>query len=92
MRRARARAGLGIAAKPGEQPVEAPTAKPKRERQPAKKHDPKMVAAARELRDRYLEEFNSGRVQIEAARASGKYDVSRRRGDGGRKQTPLLAA
>ena len=32
------------------------------------------VAAARELRDRYLDEVNSGRCLLEG---SGKYDVSR---------------
>lgn len=47
-------------------------------RAPAKrqkqKNDPKLIAAARELRDRYLEEVNSGRVLLDGA---GKYDVSR---------------
>jgi len=38
------------------------------------KNDPKYVAAARELRDRYLEEMNSGRL-LPAREA--KYDVSR---------------
>ena len=32
----------------------------------------KTVAAARELRDRYLEQFNAGRVV-----GNGKYDVAR---------------
>jgi hypothetical protein len=45
--------------------------KPKREKQ---KNDPKLVAAAREFRDRYLDEVNSGRHMLEA---NGKYDVSR---------------
>ena len=52
--------------------------KPKREkpaRQP-RKNDPKFVAAARELRDRYLEEVNAGRC---LPAANGKYDVSRPR-------------
>ena len=35
-------------------------------------NDLRRVAAARELRDRYLEHFNSGRVI-----AAGKYDVAR---------------
>ena len=40
------------------------------------KVDPKLVAAARELRDRYLERVNrEGRFVLEAA--AGKYDVSR---------------
>ena len=69
--------------------------KPKRPKKPKAKNDPKHVAAARELRDRYLEQVNSGRVQIEAARASGKYDVSRRVTEVigvEPNQTPLLAA
>jgi hypothetical protein len=36
--------------------------------------DPKHIAAARELRDRYLEEVNSGRLELSAR---GKYDVGR---------------
>ena len=52
-------------------------AKAKREKKPkpVKKNDPKLVAAARELRDRYLEEVNSGRALLEAQ--VGKYDVTR---------------
>jgi hypothetical protein len=38
------------------------------------KNDPKLVAAARELRDRWLEKVNSGHYLPEA---SGKYDVSK---------------
>jgi hypothetical protein len=34
--------------------------KPKRPRKPRQKRDPKYLAAARELRDRYLEELNAG--------------------------------
>jgi hypothetical protein len=37
------------------------------------KNDPKLVAAARELRDRWLEEVNASPHQAIA----GKYDVSR---------------
>jgi hypothetical protein len=53
--------------------------KPKREKQ---KNDPKLVAAAREFRDRYLDEVNSadGRRLLESTRGAGgggKYDVSR---------------
>jgi hypothetical protein len=51
--------------------------KPKRPRPPKPKHDPKYIAAARELRDRYLEEVNSGMLLPPAAQ--GKYDVSRAR-------------
>jgi hypothetical protein len=39
------------------------------------KNDPKLVAAARELRDRWLERVNAGEYVFEDA---GKYDVSRR--------------
>ena len=45
--------------------------KPKREKQ---KNDPKLVAAAREFRDRYLDEVNTGRM---LPSANGKHDVSR---------------
>ena len=38
------------------------------------KNDPKLVAAAREFRDRYLDEVNAGRM---LPSANGKYDVSR---------------
>jgi hypothetical protein len=48
--------------------------KPKRERKPAAKNDPKHVAAARELRDRWLELVNAGEYTFESA---GKYDVTR---------------
>jgi hypothetical protein len=50
--------------------------KPKqgREKKPKAKIDPKLVAAARELRDRWLEHVNAGAYLIEDA---GKYDVSR---------------
>jgi hypothetical protein len=64
-------------AKPGYvEPVEKkPVAKPKREpkvKAPAVKIDPKYLAAARELRDRYLEHVNSGVLP-----SQGKYDVGR---------------
>ena len=39
------------------------------------KNDPRYVAAAQELRDRYLEQINSGAILPTAAQ--GKYDVSR---------------
>ncbi len=50
-------------------PVQAPIEKPKRE---AKKNDPRLVAAARELRDRWLEQVNATPLLPQ-----GKYDVSR---------------
>jgi hypothetical protein len=50
-----------------------PVEKPKRERKPKVKNDPKHVAAARELRDRYLERFNGGLMLSQ----TGKYAVGR---------------
>jgi hypothetical protein len=63
-------------------PPATPAEKPKREKKPKqtcpersrRKNDPKLVAAARELRDRWLEHVNSGQTLIEGA---GKYDVTR---------------
>jgi GNAT superfamily N-acetyltransferase len=57
--------------------VEPPksNARKPRPRKPRQKHDPEYVAAARELRDRYLEQVNTGMLLPPAAH--GKYDVSR---------------
>jgi GNAT superfamily N-acetyltransferase len=55
-------------------PAEAPT-KPQREPRPKVKNDPKLVAAARELRDRWLERVNTEPTVLSGA--SSKYDVSR---------------
>ena len=58
-------------------PAPAPNAareKPAREKRPKAKNDPKLVRAARELRDRYLEHVNN---DPHALRAVGKYAVSR---------------
>lgn len=55
-------------------PTEVEQPKPKKPRAPRQKNDPKYVKAARELRDRYLEEVNVGRL---LPGACGKYDVSR---------------
>jgi hypothetical protein len=44
----------------------------------AVKRDPRLVAAARELKDRWLEEMNSGRY---LPMGKGKYEVSRLAGD-----------
>ncbi len=41
----------------------------------AKKHDPKLVTAARELRDRWLDAVNTGTANV--ALPVGKYDVCR---------------
>jgi hypothetical protein len=50
--------------------------KPKRPREKFK-NDPKMVAAARELRDRYMEQVNCDPAAMLPPSACGKYDVSR---------------
>jgi hypothetical protein len=57
----------------------APIEKPKKQRAARQKNDPKYIAAARELRDRYLEQVNSGGADrmLPAGGAHGKYDVSR---------------
>jgi hypothetical protein len=63
---------------PSDEPVIAtpspPAEKPKREKKPKVKCDPKHVALARELRDRWSEHVNSGQMLIEGV---GKYDVAR---------------
>jgi hypothetical protein len=41
---------------------------------PSAKNDPRLVAAARELKDRWLEEINSGRY---LPMGNGKYEISR---------------
>ncbi len=52
--------------------------KPPREKKPKVKNDPKLIAAARELRDRYLEQFNSASfAQGRGALPAGKYDLAR---------------
>jgi hypothetical protein len=89
-----ARFGLPSAnAEPPPQPV-ATKAKPQKPRREKVKADPAHVAAARELRDRWLERINSGQVTVE-----GKYDISRELPGGGDgvtaalvKPTPLLGA
>jgi GNAT superfamily N-acetyltransferase len=65
-----------VSAKPSPvEPVEpVVTEKPKREKKPKVKCDPKLVSAARELRDRWLEHVNAGEMLLEGA---GKYDVSK---------------
>jgi N-acetylglutamate synthase-like GNAT family acetyltransferase len=59
-------------------PVAAAPAEPEkkpREKKPRRKNDPQLVAAAREMKDRWLEWVNAGEYVLEA---DGKYDVSRR--------------
>jgi hypothetical protein len=58
-------------------PVASPPAEPeKKPREPRqkRKNAPHLIAAARELRDRWLEQVNTGQFVIES---QGKYDVSR---------------
>jgi hypothetical protein len=62
--------------------------KPKpRAKKPKPKNDPRLVAAARELRDRYLDRVNAdpSALLIEA-----KYDVSRRIERAAREARPAL--
>jgi hypothetical protein len=49
------------------------TEKPGREKQPTVRNDPKFVAAARELRDRWLERVNENPLSIQGA---GKYNLA----------------
>jgi hypothetical protein len=49
--------------------------KPKRQKRVKRKNDPKYVAAARELRDRYLEHINSDPTAL--PEPQGKYEVCR---------------
>jgi len=56
-------------------PVAPPTAvKKPRDRKPKRKNDPRLVAATRELKDRWLEHANAGGMRIEGV---GKYDLTR---------------
>jgi hypothetical protein len=55
-------------------PPVAPTEKPKREPRPKAKNDPRLVAAARELRDRWMEQVNADPSVLLTC---GKYDASR---------------
>jgi N-acetylglutamate synthase-like GNAT family acetyltransferase len=55
-------------------PAPVPAEKKPREKKPKRKNDPRLVAAARELKDRWLEHVNAGQALIESA---GKYDVVR---------------
>jgi ribosomal protein S18 acetylase RimI-like enzyme len=54
-------------------PPAKPESKPARPQRPKEKLDPQLVAKARELRDRYLEQVNDRLLLA----SSGKYDVSR---------------
>jgi hypothetical protein len=62
-----------------------------KEKKARQKNDPRLVAAARELKDRWLEEINSGRY---LPMGNGKYEVSRgiERKPEAREDRPLLVA
>ena len=62
--------------------------KPKREKRKATKNDPKLVAAARELRDRWLERINEDPTVL---LSQGKYEVCKALTAPGRKSRPLAA-
>ncbi len=75
--------------RPAPEPGAAKEKRP-REKKPKVKNDPKLVAAARELRDRYLERVNEAHY-LPAAR--GKYEVSRATFDAAEHRSmPLLGA
>jgi hypothetical protein len=79
----------------GDEPAEAEKPKRPRRKRPRRKHDPKYIAAARELRDRYLEEMNAPGSDFSLPPAAhGKYDVSRQLESAPTEleQTPLLDA
>jgi GNAT superfamily N-acetyltransferase len=69
------KSGLWFAPAPGG-PAKAETAKKPEPKRRLCKNNPQHVAAARELRDRYLEAMNSGRL-LPSATEVAKYDVSR---------------
>jgi hypothetical protein len=60
------------------EPVKTPKEQAPREKRKSVKNDPKLVAAARELRDRWLERVNADPTALPSR---GKYDVTKARGD-----------
>lgn len=79
-------AGAIVVAKAQEAQVSEKTPRAKTPRVKIKA-DPKLIAMARELRDRWLEEVNSGEYRIEPA---GKYEIGRRIEQRGGEQRPLM--
>jgi hypothetical protein len=67
-------------------PAETPKQKPPREKRKAVKNDPRLVAAARELRDRWLERVNA---EPAALVSQEKYKMSRAVTDQGTKESAL---
>ena len=70
--------GIKYVGRSDAEPPEEEPKKTKTPRKPRPKNDPKMVEAVRELRDRFLDEVNSGRL-LPGGECQGKYDVSRPR-------------
>src|SRR5947209_2335571 len=69
------RGGLWFAPPKLEAKAEEKPAKAAKGPRTKRKHDPRLVAAARELRDRWLERVNAGAAALPVAR--GKYEVRR---------------
>jgi ribosomal protein S18 acetylase RimI-like enzyme len=69
-------------------PADAPKEKAKKEPRRKQKNDPRLVAAARELRDRWLERVNENPLGLES---QGKYRIERAL-PAREPATPLLAA
>jgi hypothetical protein len=78
--------------KPTKEQLAAAKKEKARQKAPKKKNDPRLVAAARELSAKYLEQINAGLLLPPSA--NGKYDVSRQLEAAAStlKQTPLLKA
>jgi hypothetical protein len=68
----------GLRFGPPPQAALAPVEKPMKEPRKKEKNDPRLVAAARELRDRWLEHANANPAALVA---NGKYDVTRQIAD-----------
>ena len=69
-------------------PANAAKEKPKKVQREKQKNDPKLIAAARELRDRWVERMNEDPAMLES---QGKYKVARALPET-RPATALLAA
>ncbi|HLL91268.1 MAG TPA: hypothetical protein VK324_18360 [Tepidisphaeraceae bacterium] len=80
-------AGVRFAPPPPPAPPAAEKPKPAKKLKP--RTAPHLVAAARELRDRWLEEVNAGRYRVQAA---GKYNVARAIAAADVRPMPLLPA
>jgi len=65
------------AQKEAEKEAKKAAAKAKRAKKPKMRNNPKHVAAARELRDRFLEEVERQPELLEGQSTGGKYDVTR---------------